>query len=57
MIPEEVTDFIGAQLGLKADDLIDYATREETRHEHMASIRTLYEYRTFSGRGAREDFT
>ena len=54
VIPKEVTDFIGAQLGLKADDLIDYATREETRHEHMASLRRLYGYRAFSGRRARD---
>ena len=54
VIPKEVTDFIGAQLGLKADDLLDYATREETRHEHMASLRRLYGYRAFSGRRARD---
>lgn len=54
VIPREVSEFIGAQLGLKAEDLIDYAAREETRHEHMSSLRTLYGYRTFSGRGARD---
>ena len=54
VIPKEVTEFIGAQLGLEADDLLDYAAREETRHEHMASLRRLYGYRTFSGRRARD---
>ena len=53
-MPKEVTEFIGAQLGLEADDLLDYAAREETRHEHMASLRRLYGYRTFSGRRARD---
>ena len=34
LIPAEVIEFIGAQLGFHADDLVEYATREETRHEH-----------------------
>ena len=54
LIPAEVVEFIGAQLGLNADDLVDYAAREETRHEHLSELRALYGYRTFSGRGARE---
>jgi len=54
LIPAEVVEFIGAQLGLSADDLVDYAAREETRHEHLSELRALYGFRTFSGRGARE---
>jgi TnpA family transposase len=54
LIPTEVVKFIGAQLGLHADDLVDYAAREETRHEHLSELRALYGYRIFSGRGARE---
>jgi TnpA family transposase len=54
LIPAEVVEFIGAQLGLNADDLVDYAAREETRHEHLAELRARYGFRTFSGRGARE---
>lgn len=54
LIPAEVIDFIGAQLGLHADDLVEYATREETRHEHLSELRALYGFRTFSGRGARD---
>lgn len=54
LIPAEVIEFIGAQLGLHADDLVDYAAREETRHEHLAELRGLYGFRTFAGRGARE---
>ena len=42
LIPAEVIEFIGAQLGLGADDLVDYAAREETRHEHLAELRGLY---------------
>ena len=54
LVPAEVVEFVGAQLGLHAADLVDYAAREETRHEHLAELRTLYGFRTFSGRGARE---
>lgn len=54
LIPAEIVEFIGAQLGLHADALGDYATREETRHEHLSELRALYGFRTFSGRGARE---
>jgi TnpA family transposase len=28
--------------------------REETRHEHLADLRQIYGYRSFSGRGARD---
>ena len=31
-----------------------YAAREETRHEHLADLRRIYGYRSFSGRGARD---
>ena len=54
LIPAEVVEFIGAQLGLHSDDLVDYAACEETRHEHLSELRALYGFHTFSGRGARE---
>lgn len=54
LIPAEVIEFIGAQLGFHADDLVEYATREETRHEHLSELRALYGFRTFSGRSARD---
>ena len=37
-----VTRFLAAQLGLRPDDLADYATREETRRDHLATLRNLY---------------
>lgn len=43
------------QLGLHTDDLVDYAARKETRHEHLAELRTLYSFRTFSGRCAQTE--
>ncbi len=54
VIPAPVTDFIAAQLALSGNDLLPYAAREETRHEHLAELRKIYGYRTFSGRGARD---
>ena len=54
LIPAHVSDFIAAQLGLTSDDLLLYAAREETRHEHLADLRRIYGYRSFSGRGARD---
>ena len=52
-IPSEVLHFLAAQLELKADDLLPYASREETRHEHLSLLRRIYGYKTFSGHGAR----
>ena len=49
-----VVNFIGRQLDLDGDDLADYAVRSETRHEHLAELRRLYGFRSFSGGAARE---
>ncbi len=54
VIPLEVTRFLAAQLGLKAEDLAGYASREETRHEHLAALRDFYGYKMFTGRGSRD---
>lgn len=39
IIPEPVSRFVAAQLGLKPDDLLPYAARENTRHEHLSILR------------------
>lgn len=54
IIPEQITRFLAAQLGLRPDDLIDYAVREETRHEHLATLREIYGYKMFTGQGSRD---
>ncbi|SDQ28753.1 Tn3 family transposase [Pseudovibrio sp. Tun.PSC04-5.I4] len=54
VIPEEISQFLAAQLNLKPYDLMEYAAREETRHEHLAALRSIYGYKMFSGRAARE---
>ena len=53
-VPPTVVDFIGHQLDLDGDELSDYAVRSETRHEHLAELRRLYGFRSFSGGAARE---
>ena len=53
-IPLEVSRFIAAQLGMNPDDLADYAIREETRRDHLVELRTIYDFRMFSGLGARD---
>lgn len=54
VIPEPITRYLAAQLGIRPDDLIDYAVREETRHEHLAILRNTYGYKMFTGQGARD---
>jgi len=53
VIPEDVSRFIAAQLGLKPDDLLPYAVREETRREHLVVLRGIYGYRMFKGKHVR----
>ena len=51
-IPEPLTMFLAAQLGLNPDDLADYAHRAETRRTHLIELRSVFGYKMFSGRGA-----
>ncbi len=53
-IPSEITEFLAAQLGIAPEDLTNYAHRAETRREHLADLREIYGYKTFSGQGARD---
>jgi TnpA family transposase len=41
MIPREVLSFVGAQLGVPADALLTYATRRQTRQQHMDTLREI----------------
>jgi TnpA family transposase len=38
VIPEAVLAFIGAQLGVSSDDLLDYGAREATRYTHSSDL-------------------
>lgn len=54
VIPEAILRFIAAQLGLQAGDLLPYATRENTRYEHLRTLRKIYGYRMFTGKSAKK---
>jgi TnpA family transposase len=54
VIPVEVLRFLADQIEVRADDLVEYATREETRHNHLALLRETYGFKNFTGRGAAE---
>ncbi len=54
VISEPVACFVAAQLGLQPDDLLPYAARENTRHEHLAALRKLYGYQMFTGKRAKQ---
>ncbi len=54
VIPEEVSRFIAAQLGLTPDDLLPHAVREETRREHLGALRGICGYGMFTGKRARQ---
>ena len=54
VIPEPVSRFVAAQLGLKPDDLLPYAAREKTRREHQDAMRKMYGYNMFSGKCAKK---
>ncbi|QBY00521.1 Tn3 family transposase [Rhodophyticola sp. CCM32] len=54
VIPEPVLRFIAAQIGLKPDDLLPYATRENTRYEHLDALRRIYGYKMFTGKPAKQ---
>ena len=54
VIPAEMLDFVGGQLGLNSDDLLTYGARDVTRYQHSAALQKLYGYRQFTW-GARRD--
>ena len=54
LVPSEVVAFIAVQLGIAVESLLPYAARSQTRHEHMAALRSTYGYRTFAGCAARD---
>ena len=54
VIPEPVLTFVGTQLGLPVDAMLDYGTREATRYQHSAALQRIYGYRPFEGRNRQE---
>ena len=53
-IPSEVLRFLADQIEIDAGDLAGYATREETRRDHLMILRNVYGFKNFTGRGAAE---
>ena len=46
-VPEHLINFVAAQIGLKCDDILDYAKRIPTRYEHLRVLQTHYGFRQF----------
>ena len=53
-IPESVSRYIAAQLGLNAEDVLLYANRVNTRHEHLGALRKIYGYKSFTGKRVKQ---
>jgi len=51
LIPQAISVFLGAQLGIPGEALVHYAVRRQTRQQHMEALRRIYGYRMFPGRG------
>jgi TnpA family transposase len=49
LIPPQMLAFVGAQLGVPADELAEYGARSETRYQHSAALQHIYGYRPFEG--------
>lgn len=54
IIPKEMSEFLAAQLGVKPDDLLRYAERKNTRHEHLETLRKIYGYEMFKGKRLKQ---
>lgn len=52
LIPQAISTFLGAQLGIAGDTLVRYAVRRQTRQQHMDALRRIYGYRTFPNHGS-----
>lgn len=53
-IPLEVAEFVAAQVGVRGIDLAGYAETDVTRRRHLIDLRSIYGYKMFTGRGARD---
>jgi hypothetical protein len=53
-IPLEVAEFVAAQIGVKGIDLAGYAETDVTRRRHLVDLRSIYGYKMFTWRGARD---
>ena len=54
VIPEDVSSYLAAQLGLQPEDLLPYAVRDVTRREHLGALRKIYGYNRFTGKRVKQ---
>ena len=54
VIPETLSSYLAAQLGLKPEDLLAYAVRDVTRREHLGALRKIYGYKQFTGKRVKQ---
>lgn len=54
VIPEAVSSYLAAQLGLQPEDLLPYAVRDVTRREHLGALRKIYSYKRFTGKRVKQ---
>lgn len=54
LIPLQILRFLGAQLGLPEEALLDYARRRQTRYQHSAELQEIYGFRSFEENVRRE---
>ncbi|WP_057460922.1 Tn3 family transposase [Pseudovibrio sp. POLY-S9] len=54
VIPEAVSSYLAAQLGLQPEDLLPYAARDVTRREHLSALRKIYGYQRFTGKRVKQ---
>ena len=52
--PQAMSGFTAAQLGVKPDDLLHYAERKNTRHEHLEALRKAYGCEMFRGKRIKQ---
>ena len=54
LVPLQILRFLGAQLGLPEEALLDYARRRQTRYQHSAELQEIYGFRPFEENVRRE---
>jgi TnpA family transposase len=53
-VPGFILDYIAEQIGISPLAMQQYATRDETRREHLSRIRKIFGYRTFTPQTYKE---
>lgn len=54
LVPDYILSYIAKQIGIAPESMQHYASRDETRREHIIKIRNQFGYRTFTSKEYRE---